>query len=166
MAKYGPNSADVEALIVRARALTLEEARAFHATFSRQQDPRWPAAFDAIQQATLTSGRNDAYIAAYDDFVAAIDRSPGGRALGSATPSALIREVVTATVVRDLLPAHHYEYMVEPWRLVIEQGFRPPVDPTAQYIDLSAPARPSGCLLPISTLLLASMASCALLVLG
>jgi len=109
MSRYGPNSADVEALIARARVLTVEECRAFQATFGRQSDPRFRAAFDAIQHATLASGRKQAYIAAYDDFAAAVDRSPGGRALGSGSPAGLINEVVTATVVRDLIAAQDFD---------------------------------------------------------
>lgn len=146
---YGPNGKEVQSIIARAQSLTLAEAQSFLNYWDWSNDPQHQTAFYAVQQAVLVHpDRGSAYDAAYEDFSRAIDTSPGGRAMGNSAPTAIIRDLVTAAVASDLIAQEHYQYLMRPWREVIELGrIQPP--PNMVYTDFSAPAtQASGCLLP------------------
>ena len=111
--RYGPNGADVEALIGRLEALGPAELRELAATGALERlgrDP-WPADTtpeedEALRVSSVLAGRDVAAVIGED----ALDRASVGRAQRAAA------RVAHLLVLRHAVPAAEWQRLIAPWR--------------------------------------------------
>ena len=113
MSEFGPQSAEVTAIIDRMSRMTAGEARGL-------ADARF-AALDAVRRAALGAALDDAWDAAGGaSLFAAWDATldDAWYAAGGATLDAAW-DAVTAEVTRDLITPEQYNLLMGPWREVM-----------------------------------------------
>lgn len=108
--KYGPQTAEVEALLGRVRTLTRTEATALKAAQGAARDAAWGAAREAARDAARDAVRGAVWAALLDAARVAVRGA--------------VWDAVLALVARDqITPAgftqEHYDLLTGPWRRVI-----------------------------------------------
>lgn len=120
----GPQAPEVAALIDRARRLTRDEVRAlaagrnaaWYGAWGVAQDA-WDAAWIVARAAARTAACDVARDAASEAAMDATSAAPWDAAAAAAAAAA--DEAACALVVRDVLPAEHFDCLYGPWRDVI-----------------------------------------------
>ena len=106
---FGPQGAEVVAILDRAAKLTAEEvqnlAAAWVAARDAARDAAWVAAWDAARDAAWVAARVAAWVAAW---VAARDAA-----------WVAARDAAVATLARDLITTEHHDLLIGPWRAVM-----------------------------------------------
>lgn len=116
---YGPNGAEVKALIERAKRLTPDEIRQLAAAWI--EDDAWFAAWDAAYTAAEDSVRNTAWAIASDTTRNVIWDDKNARLSGSWHAAMPTTAAALALVVKDLVSQEHFDILYAPWREVIER---------------------------------------------
>ena len=112
----GPQGAEVAAIIERARRLTGDEASRLIAA----QRVEWYAAWRAARDAEWDAG----WYAEWDAAWAAA-RDASWDVVRDATWAAVryvVRDILMATLTRDLITPEQYDTLMAPWREVIGNG--------------------------------------------
>ena len=107
--KYGPQTAEIEALIDRIRTLTPNQSEALRVAWVARTvmpDASWNRALDASCTTALAAARD----AAWRDA-----RTAAGAADWNAA-----RYAILALVVRDRITPEQFEVLYDPWKSVME----------------------------------------------
>ena len=106
MNKYGPNSAQVEALLEKIKTITPEQAKALDAPWDAPWKAVWGAAWVAVREAALEAALEAAWVAVRE----------------AALEAALVAvwDAVLVTVTKDLISEDDFNILYGPWASVME----------------------------------------------
>ena len=106
MNKYGPNSAQVEALLEKIKTITPEPAKAL--------DAPWDAPWKAVWGAGREAGREAALEAALEAAWVAVRETAWDAGWVA------VRDAVLVTVTKDLISEDDFNILYGPWASVME----------------------------------------------
>ena len=120
--KYGPQTAEVEALFERARTLTDTEVRVLVEAWSEALVAAWDAAWDAAWSEALVAAWDAVWDAARSEALVAVWDAVWDAARGTARDA--VWDAALALVARDLIAPdgftqEQYDLLTGPWRRVI-----------------------------------------------
>lgn len=122
---FGPQGADVVAILDRAAELTAEEVENLAAAWRAARGVAWDAVWDVAQRAAWDAawevarraGRSAAWRAAWEVARRAVWDAAWRAAWDVARRVAL--DAAGATLVRDLISTEHHDQLIGPWRAVM-----------------------------------------------
>ena len=104
--KYGPQTAEIEAVIAKIATLTDEQVQALEAAWYAAWDDAWNAALDSALDAIWNASLNDALDATWEGD------------LDSSWNAA--RYAILALLVQDRIAPEQFEVLYDPWKSVME----------------------------------------------
>ena len=118
--RYGPNTAEVEALMTAFLQITIEEAEQLADAWLKVSNERWVPAWMEAMNAVRRGGR----LLAYDALTREIrnaEHFPTFAVVPRLTSAIYIeRSAVLALLVRDLIAEQDFKLLYGPWRSVME----------------------------------------------
>jgi hypothetical protein len=114
--QYGPQTAEIEAIIERLRAATLEQVKALGEARHGAQNETWGEAWNAARIKVCDEEWSRACEAAHEAvFEAARDNKEWSGAWYGA------RDAIMAIMVRDLITPNQFDLLYAPWAWVIDE---------------------------------------------
>ena len=101
--KYGPNTAEVQALIDKLRTLTVDQARQLDAAWDSAWSDVWSDAWNSVWKAARTAAWYAARDVAWD----------------AAREAAW--DAILALLVKDLITPEQFDLLYGPWKQVMEE---------------------------------------------
>ena len=105
--KYGPNTAEVQALIDKLRTLTVDQARQLDAAWDSAWSDAWNSVWKAAWFAARETARDGGWYVAMSASLSA--------------PMPAVSDAILALLVKDLITPEQFDLLYGPWKQVMEE---------------------------------------------